>query len=754
MISLTNKDFERILRKFADDPDDVLVDKQTIICKINGEDICVEWSEEDDVLYCKEPNGNLIKARVWIEKRLAKLDELASKISQYVTYDEHFIPVPSFFETPETRKDVSQTTDAIYDIVTGKNAYATEAVYLLSEAGDGKTMIMDRLANKVAQKYKAGELHCLFLPVSLQGRPFLRIDDLVIGILANKYRFRRFYFEAIIELVKLNMIVLGLDGFEEMVVEGKEDNVISSLGELLSQMDSNGKLVISARRAFYDYALKSQAPLIESIRDLKVDFSSFRLSAWSQKEFSNLLGSYNFDSKSQKEIYEALTTRLGCDHPILTRPVLARKLVEMLAENHGNWASITNSFDESRNPQSVIKQFVAMLLKREATEKWVSLSGAINRQLLKTDQHFELLKILAEEMWLSNVEFVKLDYLQAWMEIFCEQQKLSPAETKDCKEKIIHHAMLLKDGDSFFFCHEAFRQFFLGQQIASYMLHNNFAFQLNKILAQDILPLPTIDSIAFELGNSSIAFESLAIKLCGLKGGVSKISPISQNIGGILLALWKKGKHTQKYEFKDLFFAESALASCTLQNLIFKDCIIEKIDASSKDSIMNVEFLNCSITTLEIERYNECTMSNCLFDTVSLPDHLHIKEYDDDQYAPEQIKRIIVSCGGKLPDSNVSSDIQIQQTEESLAVLDKIVRKFYRTSGVSGNVLSLMFGEKWSSYRKDYMPLYLDNELLETTHWEGKGSDERYKLGISMAKYEYARKNCNGVFSKFVELCH
>lgn len=154
MPTLNHKDFERILRKFADDPDDVLVERDTIVCKINGESISITLSEnEDGVLLCQEENGQKIKARRWIEKKIAGLDELASKILQAIPPDPHFITVGSTQTTNENENECPDTVNALYEIIRGKNPYATETVYLLSEAGDGKTCIMENLAQKVAKCY-------------------------------------------------------------------------------------------------------------------------------------------------------------------------------------------------------------------------------------------------------------------------------------------------------------------------------------------------------------------------------------------------------------------------------------------------------------------------------------------------------------------------------------------------------------------------------------------------------------------------
>lgn len=746
MPTLNHKDFERVLRKFADDPDDVLVERDTIVCKINGESISLTLSEDEDgVLFCQDEDGRKIKARRWIEKELAGLDELASKILQAIPPDPHFILVSSIDENECVHPD---TVNALHEIIKEKNPYATETIYLLSEAGDGKTCIMEKLAQRTAQDYQKGNCHFIFLPISLGGRPFLRIDDLVVGILANKYRFRRYYFEAIIELVKYGFIVLGLDGFEEMLVEGKEDNVISSLGELLTQMDSAGKLIISARRAFFDYALKNQAPLVNCIRDLQVDFSSFRLLPWGKKEFCDLLQKYQFSKDNQTAIYDNLSERLSPDHPILTRPVLARKLVDMLFESDGNWECVANEFSEDKNPQAVIDQFVNLLLRREATEKWL-LGG--REQLLSTAQHFLFLQELSEEMWLSNVEYVKEDYLFSLLEIFCEESNLSPSHAIACKNKISHHAMLYKDGNKFFFCHEAFRQYFLGKQIANHIIDVAQGPQLTKVLSQNVLQTPSLDAAAYALSTRHTQFKDVFEYLTALKGGISKVSPISQNVGGILLAYWKKGEEQQSYEFSDLFFSASALKFCNLNNITFNDCSIEEIDAVN-GSINNVCFNHCSISSMMIPSYSVQNI-NCTFDLQSIPSHVYEKEHDEDAYSPAQIMTILSRCGSKFSNMRVEEIPTSKPQDEILTVFCKIVKYLCHYPGISGSVLSMKFGSRWNTYRKEYLPIYLRRGLLESTSWQGHGVDERYKLGIRLDKYESALKECNGSFDEFTTLC-
>ena len=387
-----------------------------------------------------------------------------------------------------------------------------------------------------------------------------------------------------------------------------------------------------------------------------------------------------------------------------------------------------------------------MFLHREATQKWL-LTG---KQLLTTEQHALFLQDLAEEMWLSNVEYVKEDYLQTLMEMFCEQQRLSPAYAKDCCEKAIHHAMLYKDGKKFFFCHEAFRQYFLGKRIAQNIIDGRYDDSLVRMLSQNVLHNAAIDAAAYALANKKVDYCDLLENLDLLKGGKSKISPISQNIGGILLAYWKENDEQTACVFTDLFFSTSSLKSCKLKNIHFSNCIIEELDAVN-GIIENVVFENCSISTILLPDFSRQTLK-CTFDAQSLPKHLHDFNHDEDEYSPPQISNLLVKCGANYTNIEVANTVDTNQKEEILWAFCKIAKLLYRRTGISGSLLNLKFGEKWHIVKKEYMPVYLERGLLISTNWQGQGVDNRYKLGIRMDNFEIAQRNCNGSFDDFVKL--
>lgn len=761
MATLTRNDFVRILRKFADSPEDVLDDRSMVTCSINGDYISVSVFEQDDVLMCKEEGGRQEKARIWIERRVAKLDSLAKKISEVLNLDSHFVDVGAQFDgVEEGWTHEKSVTNSILDRIAKRSNYATEVLYLLSEAGDGKSAVMNRVAALSAARYCQTGSGPIVLPISLDGRPFLRIDDLVIGILANQFRFRYFYFEGLLELIKMGSIVLGLDGFEEMVVEGKEDRVISSLGELLKSFDSSGRVLISARRAFYEYALRKQLPLLDSIQTINVDCDAYRLVQWGREEFESLLDTYPVLRNQKGVIYEKLAEKLKQDHPILVRPVLARKLVETLNARRDaeSLDDITSNLTSDKNPQTVMKEFVGFLVQREANYKWVSTSGpSKGAPILSIDEHMSVLSAIAEDMWVSGVEYVKQDYLQEWMGLVCAELGKSPSETNDAREKILHHAILLRENERYGFCHEAFRKYFLGHDIATYIVKNDSSYGFERVLSQDVFDVTVAESAAYELAVRKIPYARVAALLMKVKGGTAKLSAIGQNVGTLLLSYARYVKPEATVEIRDVFFTKAASKGVLVDNLHFLNCSFEEMDLQNGNEMQNVEVSGCIIGSLVLHAHQP-KMEGVNIDEGSTPQNVVICTDDDSDesnviYDPAKVRELLVTFGVLKEVCNKDAKFSIGiDRDERMSTLISLSIILKRTSGLSDRALEVRFGKKWHMVNNELLPLYVKDGILKRRDWYGGGGNERFSLNVPVSKFEEARRRSDGRYESFVKV--
>jgi hypothetical protein len=743
------------LGKFADSPDDVLEDRDCVTCTINGEDLSLSLIESDDVLMCCEDGQHPIKARQWIELRLARLDILAQKIKDIIKYDTHFVTVKSRFQTIDAEdEDIEDTVVSITERLNAPSKFSTEVVYILSEAGDGKSMIMNRLAYLSALSYLEKRGGAIFLPISLDGRPFLRIDDLVVGILANHFRFRYCYFDAIIELIKMGSLVLGLDGFEEMVVEGKEEKVISSLGELLKELSSCGRLVISARRAFYDYALRNQIPLLESLKEIYADFNAYRLLQWQRREVVTLMESYEQLHGREGAIFALLEQRFGIDHPIITRPVLARHLIDVIAseiQRNNDWEVTIKKITSDKDPQKVMSDFVDLLVIREANYKWLVTSGPTKGcPILTVGEHNNILQALAEDMWLSNMEFVKQEYLQDWVEFICLDLKKSPIETADCREKILHHAILLRDGDKYYFCHDAFRKYFLGIAISNKIIKKEDSYSLVRMLSQDILDFMIVDKIVFEIVKAEVDFETLSSFLQDIKGGASRLTPIGQNVGSILMCYSKSCQPQALTVLKELFFTATSTIGAKLVHVRFIDCTFENLEFDHT-VVEDVVIEHCTIMKATIDKYRK--IDGLVISDNSMPTAVCFRGTDEYVYNPDVIRRNLTRMGSiDAGDRQTDESIGNKTYDELLKVVIQLAHLFQRTSGLSDKAMEVRFGRRWPRMQAEFLPRFIADGIIEKRDWYGGGGNYRYKMAINMVRFEEALREAEGSYDCFLSL--
>ena len=86
--------------------------------------------------------------------------------------------------------------------------------------------------------------------------------------------------------------------------------------------------------------------------------------------------------------------------------------------------------------------FVGGIVEREAREKWTDKSGDSSGTLLTTDEHHELLSMVAQEMWLSATDALAMDVVSLVVEMFVDAREKSPAVARQIHERIKQHSLL------------------------------------------------------------------------------------------------------------------------------------------------------------------------------------------------------------------------------------------------------------------------------------------------------------------------
>jgi hypothetical protein len=740
--------FQEIVGSFLDSNDHFEKETGDFVLQVGNELISFNLSFRNGSLWVTEGNNRTL-AEDWIIKRIAMLPRLAERILASVPENKEFVtPQAEFLDQIDNNANdrpehVTDAERAVADFISRRPGGTCSVLYLTSDAGEGKTTIINHLARLQAELYQKGQTDWLLVPVALGGRPFLRFDDIVVASLVNNLRFQRLYFEAFLHLVRMGVLVPALDGFEEIFVETSEADAISSLGNLISHLKGDGSLLIAARKAYFEFrSLRAQARLLDSLPNIDVSFGRVGICRWSEEEFTKYATLAGL--QDGKRFYDAVFEIVGADHPLLTRPVLVRRLVE-LALGSGT------EFISGLRPKahSYFSWLVEQLIAREAEEKWIDKYGEPPSPLLSKDEHHELLGYIAEEMWITKTSVLSGEMMDSLAEIFCEAKGKSPIVSRQVKERIRQHAMIISSnqtGKQFQFDHDDFREFFLGEQLARY-ISDGTEYEIRKLFRVETLPKVALDCAADRVGSS--CKDSTALIEMILRVGLSEGSAtfVRENAGSFITPLLRC-EHVAGLELKGLVFPSDSLKGCSIEQVTFVDCYFGPTslsDSSLKDcrfEACEFEHLGASGATATIER---CIFVKTKIDSLTLEHEDSVTDY----YDPDQIETQATRLGFTVEaEQLLLSTIAEVEYDEDLRIAEKALQTFHRSTFVNEGTFKLRLSVNQSRFFDNVFPRLLKAGILEEDHMKGV----RYRRAVPVARIAEALSACNGSFERFIRL--
>lgn len=758
-------EFRKILTSFADEPSDVDVRLGKVVAQIREDiiDVSISYSTTQNQELLVTENGQAYSARMWLLNRIARLPQLADRIlvstnvpSEMAAQSPFVVPFGSM--TPDLSSTQDSNTEVIISDVLGTILTkatspipgATSVLYITSDAGEGKTTIINRAARQQAELFKAKKVSSLIVPIPLGGRAFLNFDDAVIAALVNKLRFNYLYFDAFIHLVRMGAIIPAFDGYEEMLVEGSKNEAVSALGNLVQTLDSSGTIFIAARKAFFEYlSFKTQAKLFDAIGNRSVSFSRLEISRWNKQQFCDYGKLRNVIDSEQ--IFETVAARLGGDHPLLTRAVLVRRLYDVASElkDRSDLAELLGS-----SPQDYFYTFVDAIVKREATEKWLSrISGELMEPLLDIDEHHELLSLLAQEMWQSSSTALRHDVVDVLVDIFAESHSKRANSIRQIKERLKQHSLLVADsskGQALAFDHEDFQNFYTGEGLGR-ILSQSSRPSLQTFLSVSLLSIATVEQAVQFLLRHKIDAMQVVTALLEINKSEMGFSFCKENCGALVIRILEcTPNQSTPVMLVSMLFSPEALAGRNLHNLIFQSCHFQPT-SMVKANFYNIKFIGCEFERLELdisERSIEgCTFTDCKIDSaIAIPG----EEYSFD---PMQIAPWLLEAGAIVLSSSEAPVHSIAGVDERLKVLERFLRVFLRATQVDEDVIRVRLGNGASPrFFDEVLPALLDNGILERVLWKGRGIQNRYKLMGQMSDISEALERANGSFDQFLEV--
>ena len=750
-------DFKSIVMAFADPGTDILFDKAQLMTSINGDLITASISTKSGDVYVDEGSGQE-PASKWILSRLARLPLLASRLKESVPPTQYFVsPEASLLPTLEKgpQEELVMTDDALtttLNTIDEHSPLETMVLYITSDAGEGKTSLINELARTQAQRFTTNQSDWLLVPIPLGGRHFLRFDDITVGALQNRYRFPFLYYNSFLALVRMGVIVPAFDGFEEMFVEGSSGEALSAMGILVGALESQGAMIVAARKAYFEFEnLKTQEKLFDTIRTFSVGFGKLELQRWSKPQF--LAYCSNRGVTNAEDVYRRVSERLGADHALLTRAVLVKRLMDV--------ASTIQSLDSlleqlQKSGADFFSVFVRSLIEREANEKWIDRSGGkgVGAPLLTVDEHCSLLSQVALSMWESRVDYIKRDGLEFVSDYFSEVSNKNALQAHQIRERIRGHALLVPStnaSQALEFDHDEFRLFFLGEGIARQIAPLN---ELTKaevlgIFRRGVLPRQAQHAFIRSITRNPQVDRMQVLRfLLSISGMDSQASYVHENCSDIIIRMLS-GIDAEGLMINRLAFGAESLRDRKLKGVVFKDCYF----APSSLELTQLHDCLCSHTRFaqlrifDSTEVNNTTFEECTVDAVSLVDR-HQESWD-----PGEVRGHLEQLGVTLKDveqvvpTMAPSDIKI---DDDVRCIEKLVRYFMRSTHISESVVLMKLGSRGKQFVNHTLPVLLKHGVLVEIPHLGSGTQRRFQLGAPLESVNAAIVASRGSFDSFV----
>lgn len=750
-------DFKSIVTTFADPGTEILFDKAQIVISVNGDLITASLSAKSGDVYVDE-GGGVEPASKWILTRLARLPLLATRLRESIPSTEYFVsPAALLLPTLENepQEDVVATNDALtttLKTIGERSPLESTVLYVTSDAGEGKTSLINQLARTQAELFTSGKTDWLVVPIPLGGRHFLRFDDITVGVLQNRYRFPFLYYNSFLALVKMGVIVPAFDGFEEMFVEGSSGEALSAMGILVGSLESQGAVMVAARKAYFEFEnLRIQERLFDTIRTFSVGFGKLELKRWDKPQFIAYCNKRGVNDS--EALYKRVSERLTTNHALLTRAVLVKRLVDVATKS----ASLDELLEKlSKSGADFFTVFVRGLIEREANEKWIDRSGEreIGTPLMSVDEHCELLSQIAVAMWEARVDYLKRDYLEFVADYFCESAGKNAFQAQQIRERIRGHAMLVPSPNApnaVEFDHDEFRLFFLGEGIASLVkpLNDRAKADVFGAFRRGVLPRQAQHAMVRAITRGSDANRIEAIKLLAAVSGMdAQASYTHENCGDMIIRLLSdvdgsnvalqsltfgtdalRDKKLKGVRFEGCYFSETSMELTELSNCSFKDTRFAQLRLYESTSISNLKFANCTVDAL------------AFVDT-------HREFWD-----PVEIRHQLENLGVTFDEPAAPSGGATISGESSPEVgdLEKVFRYFMRSTHISESVMLIKLGARGQGFIDHTLPTLVRRQVMVEIDNRGGGVQRRYRLGVPLQRLNAAIGVARGSFSRFLE---
>ena len=388
----------------------------------------------------------------------------------------------------ERKSDFSliEPREFVLDQTTRINEHNNVIIVIDGPAGIGKTQYISMLALERSRSYKSARGR-LVLHVQSRGRILAFLEDLIAFSL-QKLRLDVTYDQLPI-LVRLGLVTLAIDGFDELGDPNGYKNAWGQLGDLLSATRGNGSVILSGRDTFI------------SVDRVKTELPNFN-SQDDQIEALTLMPPSANEAKSWLRNGGWLDTAIDQIDPLFEegsyalRPFFLARLKELPTEGE------LKSFPYSSQPMLIF--LIDKMIEREISKFGESVIKELGQKNLQRFV-YEFLSELAREMADNQAESIDEITLRLAAEATLSSYGLSDAITNEIVNRANVMVFLSPDErrNHRRFTHSQIMLYFLSRSTITSMSTNDFPrFLARNILGREFLNV-FID-VLFEINSREV----------------------------------------------------------------------------------------------------------------------------------------------------------------------------------------------------------------------------------------------------------
>jgi hypothetical protein len=744
---MTKEEIKRDLMAFADDDSVVLFEPNgdVLFYKDGNEQLC-RFEENSEGNCMVDFKGDKIPYRTFISKHLAKLDLFARKILEKRKGIEEFVDSPATLKT--VKNEINGSALALLQSECDDFLqFGSKINFITADAGHGKSILLKHFQAMQAQRYISGESKYLFWHVDLQGRDLVRLGEAIMYDL-GELRMPGLYYPSIINLIQKKLIILAIDGFDELAAEIGGAKAVSSLANFVNEMAGQGTLIAASRRTFFDtHDYLKRTSLLKNRVPFDINFNELKLCNWNRSEVINYFDNLAYDEPSK--IYDAILSEVHeLNHPILTRPFLLAKLASAI----GGDINLVAPFFSSKSSDKESVAFIVESFTRREVDKWKGVDNKTGEPYLTFDQHIELLSTLAREMWDAKKDSVTIEEIELHTVMLLEDWKIE----EDLKQVIVRivgsHAFLIPVNetkmDARKFDHEEFKYYFLGRALAGLIndavTSKNYS-HLKKFLYIEQLP----DSVAMYCINYISKLEENVQHIIEVFKKIIneewKPTYLQLNIGTLFPFIIDKINFTSpvcfdsKVNYTSLIFENKRLSNITFENGTF-------INISLRDTILdNVHFKNCEFNEIKIDSTSRISFREVSIENSNVNSIILLNNGEPEvAYSPQRISELLTASGIKIIEDEKAVSVALsKEKSEFKKMLNKFIIKFNKmTIQYERNIINEKYlGNNTDIIINEVIPLCETFKVIESieTKQSKQSNTKAWRLAIEfeeLLKYD------------------